>query len=213
MLRREGLAVNHKRLYRLYRKEGLAVRSKRRRRMTAAPRTVLAPAARVNQRWSMDFVHDSTASGKRFRVFAVVDDFSRFSVALEAGAGFSGERIGRILDEAAAARGLPEMLVMDNGPEFTSAALDRWAFERGVALHYIRPGKPVENAYAESFNGKFRDECLNAQWFNSLADAQQQIAEWRTDYNEVRPHSSLDGLSPEEFERAKTNENRTLRVG
>ena len=205
LLRREGVVVNHKRIYRLYRLEGLSVRTKRRKRMVAAPRTVLPAPMRPNERWSMDFVSDVTESGRKFRVFAVVDDFSRRCVALVADTSFSGARISRILDEVASVHPLPEMVVTDNGPEFTSKALDQWAYQRKVKLHFIRPGKPVENAYVESFNGKFRDECLNSNWFASLLHAQALIEIWRADYNEVRPHSSLDGQSPQEYE-AKFNQ-------
>lgn len=200
LLRREGQQVNHKRVYRLYRLEGLSVRTKRRKRMVAAPRTVLPPPTRPNQRWSMDFVSDVTEKGRRFRVFTLVDDFTRRCMALVVDTSFSGRRIGRVLDEVAAGRGLPDTICVDNGPEFTSNALDQWAYQRGAKLHFIRPGKPVENAFVESFNGKFRDECLNSNWFANLLHARAVIEAWRVDYNEVRPHSSLDGLSPSEYE-------------
>jgi putative transposase len=204
LLRRDGELVNHKRVYRLYRAEGLSVRTKRRRRMAASPRTVLPPATRPNQRWSMDFVSDATEDGRRFRVFGIVDDFTRRCVALEVDTSFSGARLARLLSELGARVGLPEMLISDNGPEFISRAMDQWAFASKVQLHFIRPGKPVENAYAESFNGKFRDECLNSTWFAGLDHARAVIGAWRTDYNDVRPHSSLDGRTPSEYERAFT---------
>lgn len=204
LLRREGHGVNHKRVYRLYKAEGLSVRTKRRKRMAAAPRTVLPPATKPNERWSMDFVSDALLTGRRFRVFTLVDDFTRKCVALHVDSGISGGRIARLFDELGASVGLPSMLVCDNGPEFTSKALDQWAYKNNVTLHFIRPGKPVENAYAESFNGKFRDECLNTAWFVSLDDARRQIEAWRQDYNEVRPHSSLGGLTPMEYERANS---------
>lgn len=191
--------MNHKRVYRLYRLEGLSVRTKRRRRMVAAPRAVLAPPTKPNQRWSMDFVSDVTEGGRRFRVLTIVDDFSRRCVALVTETSFTGLRVGRALDEAIV-QSPPETIVMDNGPEFTSKALDQWAYQRRVKLHFIRPGKPVENAYVESFNGRFRDECLNSNWFADVLEARSLIDSWRTDYNQLRPHSSLDGLSPEEYE-------------
>lgn len=200
LLRREGEQVNHKRIYRLYRLEGLSVRTKRRKRMVAAPRTVLPPPTRPNQRWSMDFVSDVTEKGRRFRVLTLVDDFTRRCMALVVDTSFSGRRVGRVLDELATVHRLPETIVVDNGPEFTSNALDQWAYQRGAKLHFIRPGKPVENAYVESFNGKFRDECLNSNWFADLLHARAVIEAWRVDYNDVRPHSSLDGLSPSEYE-------------
>lgn len=211
LLRREGVLVNHKRIYRLYRLEGLSVRTKRRRRLVAAPREALAAPTRPNQRWSMDFVSDSTQAGQRFRVLTVVDDFTRRCVTLVTAIAFSGRRVGRALDDAIL-DAAPETIVMDNGPEFTSKALDQWAHERKVKLHFIRPGKPVENAYAESFNGRFRDECLNANWFANVLEARAIIDTWRDDYNEHRPHSSLDGLTPEEYEEAFNQRRLPLQV-
>lgn len=199
LLRREGLVVNHKRIYRLYRAEGLAVRRKHRKRITAALRTVLPPATQPNQRWSMDFVADALATGRRFRTLNIVDDFTRECPAIEVDTSLPGLRVTRLLDRLAVSRGLPELIVVDNGPEFAGKALDSWAYQRGVRLHFIRPGKPVENAYIESFNGKFRDECLNEHWFVDLEDAKSKIETWRIDYNRVRPHSCLDDLTPEEF--------------
>lgn len=199
MLRREGLRVNHKRVYRLYRAEGLSVRTKRRKRMTAAPRLALSPATRPNERWSMDFVSDITEAGRRFRVFTLVDDFTRRCVALEVDSSLTGVRLARILRSLDA---LPTTLVCDNGTEFTSKAMDQWAFESKVKLHFTRPGKPTDNAFIESFNGKFRNECLNTQWFANLEHAREIIAAWHSDYNDVRPHSSLDGMTPSEYERA-----------
>ncbi len=204
LLRREGLEVNHKCVYRLYKAQGLSVRTKHRKRMAAAPRLVLAPVTAPNERWSMDFVSDSFIDGRRFRVFTLVDDFSRKCITLYVDRSISGGRLARLLDELGAIYGLPKMIVCDNGPEFISKALDQWAHKNGVTLHFIRPGKPVENAYAESFNGKFRDECLNANWFVGLDDARQTIEAWRQDYNEVRPHSSLGDLTPIEYERANS---------
>lgn len=201
LLEREGLKVNHKRLWRLYREEGLAVRRKRRKRAALGRRIVLPEATRVNERWSMDFTGDSLADGRTFRTLNIVDDCSRESPAIVVDQSISGERVVRELDQLAEIRGLPEMIVMDNGPEFTGKALDAWAYRRGVKLHFIRPGKPVENAYVESFNGKFRDECLNAHWFVSMGHAREVIEGWRNDYNEVRPHSALGNLAPAEFAR------------
>lgn len=210
MLKRDGVVANHKRIYRLYKLEGLAVRTKNRKRIAARARTVLPAPSRPNERWSMDFVSDVTWSGRRFRIFAVVDDFTRETLALVVDTSLGGARIARVLDELVAERGAPEMIVCDNGPEFTSKALDAWAYQRGVKLHFIRPGKPVENAYCESFNGKLRNECLNENWFLNLEDARRIIEAWRVDYNEVRPHSSLDGRTPKEY--AELNRGLTLRV-
>ena len=201
LLGREGIVVNHKRLWRLYRQEGLAVRRKRRKRAALGRRVMLAPAEKVNKRWSMDFVGDSLADGRTFRTLNIVDDFSRESPAIIVDQSIPGERVVRELEEVVAQRGVPEMIVTDNGPEFAGKALDAWAYRRGVKLHFIRPGKPVENAYVESFNGKFRDECLNENWFTSLAHARDVIERWRQDYNEVRPHSSLGNDTPAGFAR------------
>lgn len=198
-LRREGFNFNHKRIYRLYRLEGLTVRRKHRKKMASRARVVLPKPTRPNERWSMDFVSDALWGGRRFRIFVVIDDFTREALALVADTSLGGARVARILDELVATRGAPELIVSDNGPEFTGKALDEWAYRTGVKLHHIRPGKPVENAYVESFNGKLRNECLNQHWFTDLADARVTIEEWRRDYNEERPHSSLDGKTPFEF--------------
>jgi putative transposase len=203
MLRRAGLKVNHKRIYRLYRLEGLTVRIKRRKRLAASPRIAPPPPVRAGQRWSMDFVCDHTAEGLRFRVLTLVDDFSRRSPGLLVERSIGGGRVVRFLEELARVNGRPETIVIDNGPEFVSNALDQWAHAHNVRLHFIRPGRPVENAFIESFNGKFRDECLNANWFHGLDHAREVVAEWVEDYNERRPHSSLGGLTPTEFERAQ----------
>jgi len=199
LLGREGIVVNHKRLWRVYRQEGLAVRRKRRKRVAQQRRELLAPATRVNERWSMDFMGDSLADGRTFRTFNLVDDYSREAPIIVVDQSLPGERIVRELDAVVAVRGVPEMIVMDNGPEFAGKALDAWAYQRGVKLHFIRPGKPVENAYIESFNGKFRDECLNEHWFVTLDHAREVIEAWRRDYNEVRPHSALDNVPPAVF--------------
>jgi putative transposase len=202
LLRREGFGVNHKCVYRLYRQEGLAVRRKRRKRVAGQRAPVVAAPTAVNQRWSMDFMGDSLADGRTFRTLNIVDDFSREALAIVVDTSLPGIRVVRTLDELGETRGLPELIVIDNGPEFAGQALDAWAYRCGVHLHFITPGKPVENAYIESFNGKFRDECLNEHWFLDLDHARQLIEEWRLDYNRVRPHSSLDNATPEEFARA-----------
>jgi putative transposase len=199
LLVREGLLVNHKRIYRLYREEGLAMRIRHRRRMRWAGAVASPVAERRNQRWSIDFVSDCVRSGKVIRMFTMVDDYTRECPAIEVDTSLGGSRVRRVLDRVVAERGLPEAIVLDNGPEFRSRALAAWSEERGVRLEFIQPGKPVQNAYVESFNGRLRDECLNANWFTSLADARQKIEWWRRDYNEQRPHSSLGYLSPAEF--------------
>jgi putative transposase len=201
LLRREGLGVNRKRVYRIYREEQLSVRRKKRKRVAAASRESLPIPKHANERWSMDFMADTLADGRTFRTFNVVDDCTRECVAIEVGRSIPGARVVRVLEALCLSRGLPGVLVMDNGPEFTSRVLDQWAYEHGVELHFIQPGKPVQNAFVESFNGKFRDECLNTNWFVSLADAGERIELWRQDYNGHRPHSSLGDLTPEEFAR------------
>lgn len=199
LLRREGFAVNHKRVHGLYRREGLMVRRRPRKRVNRGPRTPLRLPSHRNERWSLDFVSDQLADGRVFRTLNVVDDFTRECLAIEVDTSLSGPRVARLLDQLCLEHGRPSTLVMDNGPEFTSRALDAWAYRTSVALHFIQPGKPVQNAYVESFNGKFRDECLSEHWFSSLSEARHQIEEWRLDYNQVRPHSSLNDLTPEQY--------------
>jgi putative transposase len=202
MLRREGEQVNHKRVYRLYREEGLSVRKKARKRVSRAERLpVVAPAA-PNQRWSLDFVSDGLAWGRKIRMLTIVDAYTRESLAIEVDTSLPGIRVARVLDRVIAERGAaPAEITLDNGPELTSKALDQWAYENGVRLRFIDPGKPIQNAYIESFNGRLRDECLNEHWFLTLTHARQIIEEWRTDYNQRRPHSALGNLTPLEFAR------------
>ena len=199
LLRREGLVVNHKRVHRLYRLEGLAVRIRRRKRVAIGERRPMPVPTSENQRWSMDFVRDTQADGGTFRTLNVVDDFTRESLVIEVDTSLTGVRVERVLERLAGERGLPEAIVLDNGPEFAGKVLDEWAYRRQVRLEFIRPGKPVENAFVESFNGRFRDECLNEHWFTSLADARFTIECWRLDYNHVRPHSALGRIPPAEF--------------
>ena len=196
MLKRKGWAVNHKLVYRVYREERLMVRKRIRKRIAAAHRQHLDSPARPDQRWSMDFVTDALTDGRVFRTLNIIDDFSRECVAIEVDTSMGGARVARVLARLAAQRGLPERIVMDNGPEFTSKALDTWSHAAGVKLHFIRPGKPTENAFVESFNGRFRDECLNENWFTNLLDARMKVEVWRRHYNEQRPHSSLFGSTP-----------------
>ena len=199
LLEREGWGVNHKRVYRLYREEGLAVRRRKRKRIGAVERQPLALPTRPNERWSMDFVTDALNDGRRFRSLNIVDDYNRRCLATEVDTSLPGGRVVRVLKRLGELEGLPEVLVMDNGPEFAGQALGVWAYQRGVKLRFIEPGKPIQNAFVESFNGKFRDECLNEHWFVSLQDAREKIETWRRDYNEVRPHSALGNRTPEEF--------------
>lgn len=199
LLRREGWPINHKRTERLYRLAGLALRRRRRRQRAVGVRlTRVAPQA-VNQAWSMDFVHDRLGSGHRFRCLTLVDDYSRECPAIDVATSLRGLRVVQVLDRLAATRGLPQTITVDNGPEFAGTVLDGWAYRRGVQLRFIEPGKPVQNAYIESFNGKFREECLSSHWFTTVPEAQSVIERWRHDYNTERPHSALGGLTPQEF--------------
>jgi len=201
LLQREGIEMNHKRLYRLYTEEGLKVRRKRRKRIAGLPRNPVPRPDRPNRRWSLDFMSDTLLDGRCFRTLNVVDDFTRECLAIEVDTSIPGRRVVRVLERLVAERGEPESIVLDNGPELTSRAVDAWAYQHGIRLDFIRPGKPVENAYVESFNGKFRDECLNEHWFTGLADARFTIECWRRDYNVNRPHSSLGNVTPVEFAR------------
>lgn len=191
--------INHKRTERLYREEGLALRRKRRRKRAAGARVILPLPQQVNERWSMDFITDGIVTGRRFRALTIVDDYTRECPTIEVDTSLGGRRVVSVLDRLAETRGLPKTITIDNGPEFAGRALDEWAYRKGVKLNFIRPGKPIENAYIESFNGRFRDECLNTNWFLSLKHAREVIEEWRKDYNEVRPHSSLKGATPKAY--------------
>ncbi len=171
LLRREGWRVNHKRVYRLYREEGLGIRAKRRRKRVSGPRVTPPPAQRPQERWSLDFLADSLVDGRRFRVLTLVDNVSRVSPAIEVGTSLPGERIVAVLERLKRTVGMPERIAVDNGPEFVSKALDAWAYRNGVRLEFSRPGKPTDNAFAESFNGHFRAECLDCHWFASLEEA------------------------------------------
>lgn len=207
LLRREGWLVNRKRVQRLYREEGLSVRRRSRKRRSQAPRVVRAPLTAANERWSMDFMADTLSSGRRFRCLTVLDEFNRESLAIHVAHSIPAAGVIEVLERLREERGLPRTIVTDNGSEFTSRAFDAWAYARGVKIEYIQPGKPVQNCFIESFNGTFRDDCLNLHWFLSLADARRTIEAWRRDYNEVRPHSSLGRLTPQEFgERCSTSE-------
>jgi putative transposase len=199
LLKREGCSRNRKLVQRLYREEGLAVGKRPRRKTVAVTRVSMTPAAAPNERWSIDFVRDTLADGKAFRCLTVVDDYTRESPGIEVDHSLPGEKVVRLLDQLSRERGLPQTIVCDNGPEFQGHALDFWAYRHGIKLSFIQPGKPVQNAFIESFNGKLRDECLNQNYFTSLSDAKTAIEAWRKDYNGTRPHSSLGDLTPTEF--------------
>ena len=198
LLEREGWQVNHKRVYRLYVEEKLSLRRKRGRKRGTV-RQPLPQAVAANQVWSVDFMSDALSSGRRFRTLNIVDDYTRECLEIEVDTSLGGVRVVRVLEELKRRRGLPRQIRSDNGPEFVSRAVDQWAFEQGLQWHTIQPGRPMENGYVESFNGRFRDECLNENWFSSLADARRKIASWKQDYNERRPHSSLQYRTPVEF--------------
>ena len=200
LLERKGITMNHKKLYRLYREEGLSVRRRRGRKRARGSRS--PQALRPNQRWSMDFVSDTFGASRRFPILAVNDDCCRENLGLIADTSISGDRVARELDALVRIYGKPACIVSDNGTEFTSKAILKWANANDVEWHYIDPGKPQQNGYIESFNGSLRDECLNEEIFESLADARRTLALWRYDYNNVRPHSSLGGMTPAEARRA-----------
>ncbi len=199
LLRQEGLVFNRKRTYRLYREEGLQVLKRKGRKRFKGERVALKPTDGVNQRWSLDFMSDSLYTGRRFRALNIGDDYSRENRGILVDFSISGERMSRYLDELAEVEGYPEELVMDNGPECTSKAMFLWSQRTGVKLEFIQPGKPMQNGFIESFNGKFRDECLNEHWFTSLEEAREIIEQWRTHYNEERPHSALGYQTPSDF--------------
>jgi putative transposase len=199
MLRREGFIINHKRTERIYRQEGLILRIRRRKKLSSLLRTDIPKPDYPNHIWSMDFIRDSLANGRAIKILSIVDEWTRKCFRIEVDTSINGMRVTRVLTEIAQIEGLPEIIIIDNGPEFIGKALDAWAYQRGVKLTFIRPGKPVENAYIESFNGRFRDKCLNENWFLTLEHTRGIIEKWRIDYNNERPHSSLGYLTPEEF--------------
>jgi len=202
LLHKEGLVINPKRTYRLYREEELQIYKRKGRKRLRGERVPLNPADRLNQRWSLDFMSDSLCTGRRFRTLNIGDNFSRENRGILADFSITGERTARFLDELGEYYGYPEELIMDNGPECTSKAMFLWSQRIGVKLVFIQPGKPMQNGFIESFNGKFRDECLNENWFTSLEEARKIIGAWRVHYNEERPHSALGYQTPKEFAEA-----------
>ena len=210
MLRREGWHVNRKRVRRLYRLDGLQLRMRvRRRKHIALQRGAVPTPTGPAQRWSMDFVHDQLADGRPFRMLTVVEQWSRWSPIVEPGFSLRGSDVAAALDASIAVHGKPVSVTVDHGTEFTSRALEDWAYARGVALAFTRPGKPTDNGHIESFNGRLRDECLNVHQFTDLAHVRDVIDRWRTDYNEQRPHSALGHLTPKEF----TQQCQAMRTG
>ncbi|OSZ43571.1 transposase [Alcaligenes faecalis] len=206
LLRREGWRINHKKTYRIYCEEGLNPRRKRpRRRVVAAHRMARPEISSVNACWSMDFVADQLFNGRKIRALTVVDNFSRESLAITVDFALKAADVVMTMNHLKALCGTPKRIQVDNGSEFISHALDHWAYENDVTLDFSRPGKPTDNPFIESFNGSFRDECLNVHWFLSIDDAREKIESWRCDYNEFRPHSSLCNLTPREFRLAHVN--------
>ena len=201
LLRREGWAVNAKRVYRLYCEEGLQVRTAKRAKRAAYTRVPLPEAVRPNQRWSMDFVSDRFADGRWFRILTVLDQYTRECLCAYADRSQSGEKVVEQMKHLVKLRGTPESITTDNGSEFAGQAMDAWAHKAGVKLDFIRPGRPVQNGYIESFNGRLRDECLNGEIFFGLTDAREKLDRWKRDYNQKRPHTALADRTPEEFAR------------
>jgi putative transposase len=196
LLQAQGEVVNHKRVYRLYRQEDLLVKRRRRRKRALLERVPLVRPGRANEVWSMDFVMDELADGRRLKCLTLLDDCSKESVAIASDTSITGAYVARLLDQVKLERGLPQAIRTDNGPEFASKAMALWAYRNAVQLRFIRPGKPIENAYIESFNGRFREECLSEHWFETLAHARHEIERWRRYYNERRPHSALGYVPP-----------------
>lgn len=211
LLGREGVKVNKKCVYRIYREEGLAVRRKKRKRAAGA-RQPLPAATRLNEGWGMDFMSDALRGGRRIRILNVLDVLSREGLASEVDTSLPARRVVQTLDEIALERGYPAWISLDNGPEFQSAALDAWAHEHRVRLAFIEPGKPIQNAVVESYNGRMRDECLNVNWWSTIDEARCGIEAHRIDYNEVRPHGSLDNRTPAEFARQLRERDLGVRV-
>ncbi len=197
LLRGEEVPVNHKKVYRIYKEEKLALRPKGKKRFKSEGRGVPHRATAPGEEWALDFIHDALCDGRSFRTVTLLDTFTRQALEMECDTSLSGERVVRLLNRQIALRGLPKRLRIDNGPEFRSKALDVWAKQNKVALFFIEPGKPMQNGHIESFNGTFRRECLNQEWFTSLAQARDTIEAWRVDYNSLRPHSSLAYLPPD----------------
>lgn len=196
LLQREGWPVNHKRIYRIYGEEGLLVRTKRRRKRVAHCRLRPRPAMMPGEHWSIDFVSDQLADGRRFRVLTAIDQVSRTCVCLEVAQRLPADAVTRALDQAMMEYGQPMVITSDNGTEFASNVFDQWAYRRGIELDFVAPGRPMDNGFIESFNGRLRDECLNMHWFESLTEARMIIERWRVEYNEMRPHSSLGNRAP-----------------
>ena len=211
MLIRKGIKVNHKKVYRIYKEENLKIRIKTRKRLKRDEINKLPIPQYANEQWAIDFMSDSLASGRKFRILNVLDIATRECIAIEIDVSIKGERLTKILDKLIFLRGKPASITMDNGSEFTSKVFESWAKKKSIQLNFIQPGKPFQNAFIESFNGKFRDECLNESWFLNLKQAKKLVENWRIDYNARRPHSALGNLTPQEY--ADVIGNAKLKVG
>jgi putative transposase len=199
LAKREGLVINHKRTERIYKEEKLSLTIRRRKKRSSHARVAIPRAKKRNELWSLDFLHDALGNGRKIRILPILDTFTKECHRIEVDQSIGGRRVTSVLSEASLMHGLPENIVVDNGPEFISNAMDEWAYRQQVKLHFIRPGKPVDNAFMESFNARLREECLNVNWFRSIEHARHVIEAWRMDYNENRPHSTLGFLTPKEF--------------
>ena len=205
VLRREGVRANHKRVERVYREEGLSLRRRGGRKRLSHLRVAREQPPAINHTWAVDFMHDGLSDGRRFRALTVIDEFSRECLAIEVDASLPGARVSRVLQRLCELRAVPTIIRSDNGPEFRGRVMDEWAYGCGVRLQFIEPGKPIQNAFIESFNSRLREECLNEQVFLSLDDARRKIEHWRIEYNRARPHSSLGYLAPEEFAASRSH--------
>jgi putative transposase len=199
LLKKEGLVINHKRTERLYKKEGLAIRTKKPKKHNTTIRLPLPVPREINEQWAMDFIHDTNSEGRRFRCFSILDICSRECLAIRVDTSIPAKSVVDAMDRLIETRGKPSLIITDNGPEFTSNTFHTWAYEKGIKLCFIHPGKPMENAFIESFQGRLRDECLNLHWFSTIQNARDKIERWRIEYNTERPHSSLNGLTPVEY--------------
>jgi len=202
ILYREKLVINHKRTERIYKENSLTLKLRKRHKRASAIRLELAQPSRPNEHWAMDFVSDGLWNGRKFKVLTVLDIFTKERLAIEVDTSINGERVTRVLDWLILTRGCPDVITTDNGPEFSGIALDRWAYNNNVQLDFIKPGKPIQNAFIESFNGRLRHECLNQHYFVTLEEAKKIIKDWKEEYNTFRPHGSLNGMTPEEFKKA-----------
>jgi putative transposase len=209
VLRREGLVKNPKRTWRIYKENGLTLKMRKRHKRASMIRMELPEASKPNERWAMDFVSDGLWNGRKYKSLTVIDIFTKECLAIEVDTSINGERVTRVLDWLNLTRGCPSIITTDNGPEFAGITLDGWAYNNNVRIDFIKPGKPIQNAFIESFNGRLRHECLNQHYFVTLAEAKKIIEDWRMEYNTFRPHGSLNGLTPEEFKKTWKQQQKT----